>query len=162
MIRGGALAESSLVARRIANLDWVTCASPVYLGARGVPKHPSDLEKGHALAGYFSSLTGKAFPLIFERGDERIEIHGHTGVAVNESTAHLTALLNGLGISQTFRVMAARHLASGALKVVLTAWKRPRQPLYVVYPSNRHLSAKLRVFVDWVAEVFAPFNDRED
>jgi len=172
-IRGGALADTSLVARRIADLDWVTCASPLYLGARGIPKHPSELVErtqdladksrvpGHAIAGYFSSLTGRAFPLEFQRGDEQLTIRGDTVVAVNESTAHLSALLSGVGLGQTFRFMVTPHLASGRLRTVLDDWTRPRQTLHVVYPSNRHLSAKLRVFVDWVAEVFAPFDDRE-
>jgi DNA-binding transcriptional LysR family regulator len=171
VIRGGALADTSLVARRIANLDYVTCASPLYLGARGTPKHPNDLlpednggarrrVPGHAIAGYFSSLTGRPFALQFERKGEAIEIAGRASVAVNESTAHLTVLLAGLGIGQTFRFMAAPHLKSGALRAVLKEWSRPRHPLHLVYPGSRHLNAKLRVFVDWAVEVFAPFDDR--
>ncbi|WP_158238622.1 hypothetical protein [Roseateles chitinivorans] len=46
------------------------------------------------------------------------------------------------------------------MRTILGDWTRPRHPLYVVYPASRHLSAKLRLFVDWVAEVFAPFDDR--
>ncbi|MFZ4289143.1 LysR family transcriptional regulator [Variovorax sp. HJSM1_2] len=172
VIRGGVLADTSLVARRIAHLDYVTCASPLYFGARGVPQHPSDLVArevdpkdktrvpGHAIVGYFSSLTGKAFALEFHKGDEHLTVQGQTVVAVNESTAHLTALLTGMGLGQTFRFMAAPHLATGQLKTVLDDWTRPQHPLHVVYPSNRHLNAKLRVFVDWVAEVFAPYDDR--
>ncbi|MDM0066567.1 LysR substrate-binding domain-containing protein [Variovorax sp. J31P207] len=172
VIRGGALADTSLVARRIADLDWVTCASPLYLGARGVPKHPSELlprepaseqdarVPGHAIAGYFSSLTGRAFPLEFRKGDEQILVQGQVVVAVNESTAHLSALLAGVGLGQAFKFMVSPHLQSGRLRTVLDDWRRPRQPLHVVYPSNRHLSAKTRLFVDWVAEVFAPFDDR--
>lgn len=173
-IRGGELADTSLVARHIADLDWVTCASPVYLGARGVPQHPSDLlarqpdpgdktgVPGHAIAGYFSSLSGKAFPLFFQQGDERIMVHGDVVVAVNESTAHLSALLTGVGLGQAFRFMVQPHLETGGLRTVLDDWSRPRHPLHVVYPSHRHQSAKLRLFVDWVAEVFAPFDDRRN
>jgi LysR family transcriptional regulator, regulator for bpeEF and oprC len=173
VIRGGELADTSLVARRIAHLDYVTCASPLYFGARGVPKHPSELTvhdsgtkgktrvPGHAIVGYFSSLTGKPFPLDFHRGDESLAVEGQTVVAVNESTAHLSALLTGMGIGQTFRFMAAPHLARGKLRTVLDDWTRPRHPLHLVYPSNRHLNSKLRVFADWVTEVFAPFDDRK-
>ena len=172
VIRGGELADTSLVARRIADLDWVTCASPRYLKTRGVPKHPSELiehdsrsrgaegPSGHDVVGYFSSLTGKAVPLEFRKGQEQISVQRQTAVAVNESTAHLSALLAGLGIGQTFRFAVAPHLAAGTLRIVLGDWSRPQHRLNVVYPSNRHLSAKLRVFVDWVAEVFAPFDDR--
>jgi len=172
VIRGGELADTSLVARRIADLDWVTCASPLYLGARGVPKHPSELVPrepgskdkirvpGHAIVGYFSSLTGRAFPLEFRKGGEQVLVQGQAVVAVNESTAHLSALLTGVGLGQAFKFMVVPHLESGRLRTVLDDWTRPRHPLHVVYPSNRHLSAKLRLFVDWVADVFAPFDDR--
>lgn len=166
VIRGGELADTSLVARRIADLDWVTCASPLYLGVRGVPKHPSELLPrepglpGHAIAGYFSSLTGRAFPLEFRKADEQILVQGEVVVAVNESTAHLSALLAGVGLGQAFKFMVAPHLQSGRLRTLLDDWRRPRQPLHVLYPSNRHLSAKTRLFVDWVAQVFAPFDDR--
>ena len=171
VIRGGELADTSLVARRIANLDYVTCASPVYLGARGVPKHPSELDAqpvadtgsrapGHAIVSYFSSLTGRPFPLHFQRGREDLVVEGRTSVGVNESTAHMTALLAGLGLGQTFRFMAESPLRSGALRSVLPDWTRPRHPLHLVYPSARHLNAKLRVFSDWVADVFAPYDDR--
>jgi LysR family transcriptional regulator for bpeEF and oprC len=172
VIRGGELADTSLVARRIADLDWVTCASPLYLGARGIPKHPLDLVAdvpvpedrtrvpGHVIAGYFSSLTGRAFPLEFRKGDEQLLVQGQSAVAVNESTAHLSALLSGAGIGQTFKFAVAPHLHAGNLRTVLDEWTRPRHPLHLVYPSSRHLSAKIRVFAEWVVGVFAPFDDR--
>jgi DNA-binding transcriptional LysR family regulator len=168
VIRGGALADSSLVARRIADLDYVTCASPRYLQARGMPRDPKQLEAvddasgaqpEHVVCTYFSSLTGRTFPLLFQRGEESASIEGTTRVGVNESTAHLTALLAGLGVGQTFRFMAAPHLRSGALTAVLADWTRPRHPMHLVYPGARHLNAKLRVFSDWVAEIFAPYDD---
>ena len=129
-----------------------------------MPKHPSDLiehdskspggrrSSGHEVIGYFSSLTGKAAPLEFRKGDEQVVVQRQTAVAVNESTAHLSALLSGLGIGQTFRFAVAPHLTAGRLQTVLDDWSRPRHPLNVIYPSNRHLSAKLRIFVDWVAK----------
>jgi LysR family transcriptional regulator for bpeEF and oprC len=171
VIRGGALADTSLVARRIASLDYVTCASPLYLGARGVPAHPSELAApagdgatsrvpGHVVVSYFSSLTGRAFPLFFQRGTDARVLEGCTSVGVNESTAHMTALLAGLGLGQTFRFMAEPHLRSGALRPLLQDWTRERHPLHLVYPSARHLNAKLRVFSDWIANVFAPYDDR--
>jgi DNA-binding transcriptional LysR family regulator len=172
VIRGGVLADSSLIARPIAELGYVSCASPVYLGARGNPRHPRELDSdapaagaahrvpSHVVFGYFSSLTGRSFPLLFERDGLSLSIQAATGVAVNESTAHLNGLLAGLGIGQTFRFMAAPHFKSGALRQVLKDWSRPRHPLHLIYPSQRHLNAKLRVFSDWVAEVFASVDER--
>jgi len=156
VIRGGALAESSLIARRIAQLRYVTCASPAYLRSRRAPKQPRDIEQGHSVASYMSALTGRPFPLHFHRGEEKLEIRG-TGVSVNESTAHLTALLAGLGLGQTFHFMAQPYLKRGALLSLLADWTRPPHPLHVVYPPNRHLNARVRVFVDWAVEVFAAF-----
>ena len=172
VIRGGDMADTSLVARRIADLDWVTCASPVYLSARGEPKHPLELMArepnpkdharvpGHAIVGYFSSLSGKAFPLDFRKGQEHLIVNGNAAVALNESTAHVSALLAGVGVGQAFKFMVNPHVDAGRLKIVLNDWTRQRHQLHVVYPSSRHISAKLRLFVEWVAEVFAPFDDR--
>ncbi|SFQ61666.1 DNA-binding transcriptional regulator, LysR family [Variovorax sp. OK605] len=161
VIRAGELTDQSLVARRIATLRFVTCATPAYLERHGVPKTPADLGDGtHRVVGYFSSLSNRPIPLRYGRDDERVEIHGHTVVGVNESTAHLTAVLTGMGVAQVFDVMVASHLESGALVEVLQGWTPPPYPLHVVYPTNRHLSAKLRVFVDWAVELFAPYNAR--
>ncbi|MCX5515747.1 LysR family transcriptional regulator [Kaistia algarum] len=162
VIRGGALDDSSLIGRRICKLDYVTCASPDYLAERAVPSHPRDLETGHQLLTYFSALTGKVFPLRFEQRADKIEIDYRYSVAVNESTAHLTALLSGLGIGQTFRFAAQPYLDDGRLIPLLDAWTREYHPLYVVYPSNRHLHAKLRVFVEWVAQIFARVDVRRE
>ena len=75
-------------------------------------------------------------------------------LAVNESNAHVAAGLSGLGLMQTVSFMVKPHIESGAMQVVLADWKQPTVHVHVVYPPNRHLSAKLRVFVDWVAALF--------
>ncbi|MDL9997008.1 LysR family transcriptional regulator [Variovorax sp. J22P240] len=157
VIRGGALMDQSLVARRVAQLPYVSCATPDYLKRQGMPNEPADLMNGHRVVSYFSSLTGRPFPLRYVRGEETFEINGHTAVAVNESTAHVTTILSGLGMAQTFAFMAKPYLDSGELVEVLPGWEPPPHPVYVVYPPNRHLSAKLRAFVDWVVEVFTPY-----
>jgi LysR family transcriptional regulator, regulator for bpeEF and oprC len=155
VIRGGELTEQSLVARRIANISLLTVASPDYLKRHGVPRHPSDLERGHITVGFFSSRTGRFHPEIFTKDGERIELVGTYKLSVNDSNAHTEALLAGLGISQTAAFAATPYLATGELVEVLPEWTRPRLPLHVVYPPNRHLSAKTRAFVDWAAELFA-------
>lgn len=118
------------------------------------------LETGHDVLSYASALTSRMFPLLFEKGSERIETRPRAETSVNESTAHLSALMAGLGIGQTFRFAAQAQLDAGVLVAVLEDWRRDPHPLYVVYPSNRHLNAKLRVFVDWVAGVFASVDAR--
>ena len=155
VIRGGDLQEQSLVARRIGNIHLVVVASPDYLRRHGTPAHPLDLEKGHRMVNFFSARTGRPYPHEFNRDGERIEIAGNYQLAVNESNALTEAVLAGLGISQLGSFGIAPHLDSGALVRVLTDWKPDPIPVYVVYPPNRHLSAKVRAFVDWAAELFA-------
>lgn len=167
-VRGGAMPDSTMVARHLAHLEWSTCASRSYIAARGVPAHPNDLlpapvEEGrprHTVAGYFSSLTGRAFSLEFNRDGERIAIKPGDGTSFNESTAHVNALLHGLGVGQTFRFAIAPFLDDGSLAEVLPDWNRPAHTIRLVYPSNRQLSAKIRAFADWAVSVFAPFDSR--
>lgn len=156
VIRGGELVEQSLVARRIANIGMVAVATPAYLEKHGTPRHPRELEEGdHATVNYFSPRTGRPFGHEYEKDGERIEIAGRYRVSVNDSNAHIAAVLAGLGVSQTARFAAAPYLATGELVEVLADWTHPAIPLHIVYPPNRHLSARLRAFVDWAAELFA-------
>jgi DNA-binding transcriptional LysR family regulator len=153
VIRGGEIAES-LVARRIANLELTTVASRGYIERHGMPKHPHEIEADHTMIAFVSPRTGQLFPEIFEKGNERVEFMAKRRVTVNEGNALLAAIRAGLGVSQTARFAAAPYIASGELVEVLPEWKHPLIPLHVVYPPNRHLSAKTRAFVDWAAELF--------
>jgi DNA-binding transcriptional LysR family regulator len=156
VIRGGELTEQSLVARRIANLPLVTVASPDYLRRHGTPQHPSELEEeGHTTIAYFSSRTGRFYPDVFTKDGETIEVVGKYKLAINDSNAHLEALLQGLGVSQTATFCVAPHIARGELVRILDDWAAPSIPLHVVYPPNRHLSGKVRAFVEWAVELFA-------
>lgn len=159
VVRGGAMTDQSLVARRIAQMAFTTVASPAYLKRHGTPIRPDDLLDGrHAMASYFSAGTGRIVPARYVRGEERFEITRQGPISVNESTAHVNAALTGLGVVQTFGPIVQPHIASGALVEVLADWAPPPMPFYVAYPPNRNLSAKLRVFVDWVVRVFEPYN----
>lgn len=159
VIRGGAMTDQSLVARRIARMAFTTVASPAYLKRHGTPTGPQELLDGrHVMASYFSAGTGRIVPAPYVRGDERFEIASPGPVSVNESTAHVNAALTGLGLVQTFAPIVQPHIASGALVEVLSDWAPPPMPFHVAYPPNRHLSVKLRVFVDWVVQVFEPYN----
>ncbi|KAF1049232.1 LysR family transcriptional regulator [Xylophilus sp.] len=156
VIRAGEITDQSLVARRIGNLPFVNIAAPAYLRRHGAPAHPRDLETGaHHVVGYFSAVSRRTCPLEFERGGERIDLGGPFRIAVNESNAHTAAVLGGQGVSQMAAFIAAPYRASGELVEILAGWTSPPLPMHVVYPPNRHLSAKVRVFVDWAAELFA-------
>lgn len=153
VVRGGELTDQSLIARRIGEMHMITCAAPSYLARYGEPMHPTELEDGHRVVSYFSAGSGRTYPLTFARGEERHEVRGPSFIAVNDGNAYVSAALAGLGVVQAPVFMVHEHIASGALKTVLPQWEAETIPLHVVYPPNRHLSNRLRVFVDWIAEV---------
>jgi DNA-binding transcriptional LysR family regulator len=155
VIRVGEIADQSLVARRIGDMHVISCASPAYLKRYGVPKHPLDLERdGHRAITYFSH-AGARFNYVLVRGEERCEVNLKSVISVNETGTMLAAGLAGLGIVRTATFMAAPYLAAGTLQRILPEWTTRVWPIYVVYPPNRHVSAKVRVFIDWVVELFA-------
>ena len=156
VVRGGEITDQSLIARRIVEFHTVLAAAPSYLRRHGVPRQPGDLEgTGHRVVNYFSHRTGRPFPFLFTKNGEQIEVAGRHVVSVNDSNANLSAGLAGLGVVRVTTFMAREHFESGALVPLMLDWCSETIPLFVVYAPNRHLSTKVRVFVDWVAELFA-------
>jgi LysR family transcriptional regulator, regulator for bpeEF and oprC len=155
VIRGGPLLEPSLVARHIGDMRWLTCATPAYFEKHQRPTHPTDLESGHVLAGYFFPRSGRMRPLYFERDGKRIEIAPSPRVAVNDSGAHFASLRAGTGLGQLLSFMVSASNATNELVPVLQDWQPAPLPVHVLYPANRHLSTKVRVFVDWAADLFS-------
>ncbi|RLL71574.1 LysR family transcriptional regulator [Ochrobactrum soli] len=154
VIRGGTLADSSMMARKLCELDYVLCAAPSYLNGRDPPARPEDVQS-HRVVSYFSASSGKRFPLRFQRGDERIEYApSSAGISVNESTAHLNALLAGLGIGQSFGFLARPHIERSSLVEFLPEWKPENHTLHLVYPADRFPNPRLRAFADWAARIF--------
>ena len=155
VLRAGELANASLVARKIGDLGRIVCASPSYLERFGTPLQPSDLESDqHRVLTFFSHGSVRS-TYVLTRGGETCEVNPAPFVAVNDAGAMLAAGLAGLGIIRAGAVHAAPHVAAGRLRVVLPEWSAGSWPMYVVYPPNRHVSAKLRAFIDWAVELFA-------
>jgi LysR family transcriptional regulator for bpeEF and oprC len=154
VIRSGPLADSTLIARRLFALQWVTCASPGYLSHYGTPKHPAELEQGFPLTHYRHAVNDRVLPLRFVDCGKMIELLHRYKVSVNEGNALLAAARSGLGIIQTLRFMAEPYLQSGELVSVLGDWQPPAEHMFLVYPSNRHLNARLRVFIEWAVARF--------
>ncbi len=154
-IRAGRLTDPSLVARRIGQLPFITVASPDYIARYGMPQHPRELEKRHHVVGFFSARSRRNHPHEFCKGDERYELSLPYRISTNEANAHFAAVLAGFGISQVVSLHAAPYLQRRELVQILPDWSREPLPVHVVYPPNRHLSPKVRVFVDWAAELFA-------
>jgi LysR family transcriptional regulator, regulator for bpeEF and oprC len=154
VIRGGPLQTSSLIARSLGQADMLTCASPAYLKRFGVPAYPEELANGHRLVSYLTAQHGRAIPFRFQRDGGVIDIKAERYIGINESNAHTAACVAGLGLIQTFRYAAAEGLAQGTLVEVLERWHPPRFPFHVLYPQNRQISQRLRVFIDWLIESF--------
>jgi LysR family transcriptional regulator for bpeEF and oprC len=154
VIRGGELVDSSLIGRQICTLDSVTCATPDYLLAHGVRVHPEELKSKHVAITYLFPQTGKALPQHFTKGAETHAILPRSAVSLSESTAHMNAVLAGLGVGQIFGFGARPHIAAGRLVPILEDWEQPTLPIHLVYPATRHPSAKLRAFAGWAIEIF--------
>lgn len=162
VIRGGALSDSSMKARKLCELDYVLCASPAYLGGLHLPERPDDVTK-HRIVSYFSASSGKRFPLRFQRGEERSEyLSTSSGISVNESTAHLNALLAGLGIGQSFGFLARPHIENGRLIELLPDWKPDNHSLHLVYPADRFPNPRLRAFTQWAEKIFEAVDARRN
>jgi len=156
VVRGGELTDQSLIARRVAELQLAVYAAPSYLERAGTPSHPHELEDtDHRIVGFTWARTGKAFPYAMRRDGESISVHGRYVLAVDDGNAYLAAGLAGLGILWLPHYMSEPHVARGELVPLFEGWRLDPMPLYVAYPPNRHVSTKLRVFIDWVVELMA-------
>ena len=150
VIRGGALPDMSHRARKLAEMPVVTCASPAWLEKNGTPSHPNAL-RGARLVAYESSNTRRAVPLTFNRGEERVELNGPMALTVNDGMACVMAMKAGLGVGQTLEFMVRAQLEEGSLVALLPDWSNPPVPVHLITPAQAFVSARVRVFSDWVA-----------
>lgn len=156
VVRGGEITDQSLMARRIGDLQLGVYAAPSYLQRAGTPLHPRELEDSHhRIVGYLWARTGKALPYAMQRNGESLNIHGRHILAVDDGNAYLAAGLAGMGVLWLPDYMAREHLARGELVALFEDWQLESMPLYVAFPPNRHISLKLRVFIEWVAGLMA-------
>lgn len=155
VLRVGELQDSEMVARRVAMLDEVTVAAPAYLERHGIPRTPDELE-GHRVVGFRSSAAGALMPLELQLDGVVRRIALPANMTVNGAESLVAAARAGLGLIQAPAYHLQADLARGALVEVLAAWRPTPTPVSLLYPRNRQLSPRLRVFIDWVARVFAP------
>ncbi|OWQ85670.1 LysR family transcriptional regulator [Roseateles aquatilis] len=156
VLRGGELTDASLMARRVGELQLGVYAAPSYLERAGMPTHPRELEDAHhRVVGFLSTRTGKVAPIAMRREGEHLAVQGRYVVAVDDGNAYLAAGLAGMGVLWLPRYMAEPHAARGELAPLFGDWRFDPMPMYVAFPPNRHVSAKLRVFIDWVDELMA-------
>ncbi|AUG08207.1 LysR family transcriptional regulator [Pseudomonas sp. S09G 359] len=156
VVRGGELTDQSLMARRVGDLQLGVFAAPSYLARVGQPVHPRELEDSHQrIVGFLWARTGKALPYAMRNGAESLQIKGRYALAVDDGNAYLAAGLAGLGVLWLPTYMSEAYQARGELVPLFEGWRMDPMPLYVAFPPNRHISTKLRVFIDWVAQLMA-------
>ena len=154
VLRVGLPRDSTMVGRKIAELPQATLANPDYLARYGTPKSLEDLE-GHRMIGFVSSATGALLPMDFEVNGERKLISLPTTITVTAAETMWAAARLGLGLIQVPRYRLDADLAAGTLVEVLPQFPPEILPVSVLYPHNRQLSPRVRVFIDWVASLFS-------
>jgi LysR family transcriptional regulator for bpeEF and oprC len=150
----GEVAEANLVARRVGFVYFATCAAPAYIAAHGVPTHPRELAR-HRCINHFAPPTGETIEWVFSKGGERVQATFPGHLALEDENSYVSAAEAGLGIAQMPAFVLKEAMERGALDLVLADWFAEPAPLHVVYPQSRHLSRKVRVFVDWLASLLA-------
>lgn len=153
VVRAGTPKDSSLVARRLAVMPEVICASPEYLQYFGTPQHPDDLSS-HQVVGFFASGHDRRYPfeLIVDGQAREFELGGW--VAVNDAESYVTCALRGCGLIQLPKFHVEDELRTGQLVEVLGSWSSAGLPVSAMYPLHRQLSPRVRVFIDWVAKLY--------
>lgn len=150
-VRIAALPDSSLIARRLAPARQVVCASPAYWQRRGQPAHPRDLA-GHD--GLIYTYQRSPNDWRFRDGDGSFAVHVDGRLAANNGDVLREAALAGLGVCMAPTFIVGEDLRAGRLRAVLDDYIEDGLAIYAVYPHRRHLSAKVRAVVDFLAVRF--------
>ncbi|KAA1007663.1 LysR family transcriptional regulator [Paraburkholderia panacisoli] len=152
-IRAGEVDEQFLVARQIGSFGFTTCAAPAFLDAHGTPTSPDQL-RDLPTVGMIPSGGGysASFPFLYD--DQQRDLALNHTLVLNDTNAYLAAGLAGLGIIQAPTYSVRDALAAGRLVPLLEDWQQQTIPVHVIYAPNRYLSAKVRVFIDWVVALF--------
>ena len=158
VLRVGTLQDSGMIARQVAMLDEVTLASPAYIKAHGLPRNPDQLPDRHMMVGFYSTASSGVLPLEFtvERAVRNITLPAK--VTVNAAESYVAAAKLGLGLIQIPRYHAEAALQAKELVQVLARFPPTKTPVSLLYPHNRQLSPRVRVFIDWLAKEFAGRN----
>jgi DNA-binding transcriptional LysR family regulator len=151
-VRIGQLPDSSVIARKLAAVRLVTCASPDYLARAGVPATPQDLAQHEAIID-----TNARDPTVWTYGllNDRFEVRVHGRMRFNGAEACVAAGVRGLGVIRTPAFAAAEDLRAGRLVPLLCAYEPQLIHVHAVYPHARHLAGKVRAFVDFLADRYA-------
>jgi len=153
VIRAGTPRDSSLAARRLAVMPQVVCASPDYLARFGTPGHPDELA-AHQCVKFFASNGAVDYPfeLMVDGQLRTFDVGGW--LSVNDAENYVIGALRGCGLVQLPRFHIEDALRDGRLVEVLQKWKSPDMTLAALYPYQRQLSPRVRVFIDWIGQLY--------
>jgi len=149
-VRISSLADSSLIARKLANIQGATIAAPQYLAKRGTPRVPDDLPNHEAI---LDLNTADPYTWIFGAGSRRLEVRVSGRLRFGNPYVSLAAARAGFGIARVPDFVAENDLKNGELIRLLERYElKAPVTMYIVYPHARHLASKVRVFVDFLIE----------
>jgi DNA-binding transcriptional LysR family regulator len=151
-IRIANLPDSSLIARRFAPIQFVMCASPAYLEQRGVPQSPDELSEHQCLV--YSLLRDFDYWSLYDNDGKEIRTKIHPTLKASTGEFLKDAAVEGLGIILVPSFIAYKEVESGALVQLLEEYKLLQLDAYAIYPQTRHLSQRVRAFVDFLVKRF--------
>lgn len=151
VIRSGGLADSKLMSRKLGPFRFVLCAAPTYLARKGRPQTLADLER-HDCLRYRFVTTGKIMDWSLGADPEITQLRLPTVLTLNNMEAMLMAAVDGHGIAYMPDFLVRESVRTGALESLLDAHTSDQGQFWALWQSSRHLSPKIRVFVDFIAE----------
>jgi DNA-binding transcriptional LysR family regulator len=158
VLRVGAVQDANLVARPLGRFRMINCASPAYLARHGEPRTLEDLAH-HQLVHYVPTLGARSSGWEYFDGTAYRNLNMPGAVTVNNVEAYEAACLAGLGLVQVPAKGVAHHIEQGRLVEVLADFPSEPMPVALLYAHRRNLSQRLKVFMDWMAQIFAPYLD---
>ncbi|WP_118182596.1 LysR family transcriptional regulator [Paraburkholderia phosphatilytica] len=154
VIRAGHPRDSSLIARPVAVIPQIVCASPAYLARAGIPRHPDDLAR-HDAVGFFSSTSQSSYAIELCIDRKVVEFKLRKWISVSDAENYVVCALRGCGLIQLPRFHVEDELADGRLIEVMNEWESPGMPMNILYPQHRQLAPRVRVFIEWASQLYA-------
>jgi DNA-binding transcriptional LysR family regulator len=152
-VRLGALRDSTLIARRLTETRFRTVGAPAYFARYGRPRRPEDLARHNCIA-FMARDTRLAREWRFRRGGEDVQVAPGGDMSFSDGAALQAAVAAGYGIAQMHDYYTDEAIDRGALEPVLERFRPGADPISLVYPSTRHLAARVRVFIDFMVASF--------
>ena len=151
-IRGRAPSDSTLIARKLEDAEIVVVATPTYLKRAGTPLHPDELA-GHECIQFELASNGRNLVWQFQQGDQVVDVITQGGARLSgDVLGGVTLARNHAGLFQTYRFIVEQDLADGTLVEVLKDFGGLTRPFILLYPHSRHMSSRVRSFVDFLVE----------